>query len=72
MCPDLAALNSPGITHQRVRAELHRVEELVVAPPVDDIDALIALGGLDADFVAMTCRWPRRAERPSAGRGRSA
>jgi hypothetical protein len=45
--------HQPGDAEQRVRAELQRVHEVVVDPPVDRVHALEALGGADvADAVA--------------------
>ena len=42
--PARAALTMPGAADDRVAAELHRVEEVVVDPPVHDVDALLAPG----------------------------
>ena len=46
-CP--GGVEDPGAPHDRVRAEVERVEEVVVHPPVDHVHTLLAARGPHVD-----------------------
>ena len=49
--PARAALRMPATPSTESRPEVHRVEEVVVDAPVDDVDLAVALGGAHVDGV---------------------